>query len=81
MVRGPREFVPDVFTKVVERRQQIPLDTNEGVYVRNTTTGQIRRFVNYVVLGSLCQIKYSPLPFFVFVGLQERFGIVVIYTS
>lgn len=45
LVRGPREFVPDVRTKVVERRKAIPLDTNEGVYVRNISTGQVRSVI------------------------------------
>ena len=45
LVRGPREFVPDINTKVIERRKAISLDVNEGVYVRNTSTGQVRSVI------------------------------------
>jgi major vault protein len=42
LVRGPREYVPPVSVRVCERRRAIALDTNEGIYVRNTTTGAVR---------------------------------------
>jgi len=42
MVYGPRDFIPDVQVEVVERRRSIPLDTNEGVYVRDIQSGHIR---------------------------------------
>ncbi len=41
MVHGPRNFVPPVEVVVVERRQAIPLDTIEGIYVRNNNTGTV----------------------------------------
>jgi len=42
MVYGPCDFIPDVEVEVVERRHSIPLDTNEGVYVRDIQSGHIR---------------------------------------
>lgn len=42
MIRGPTEYVPRVEVEVVEKRAAIPLDDNEGVYVRNTKTGKVR---------------------------------------
>ena len=41
MVNGPRDFIPDVEVEVLERRKSIPLDTNEGVYVRDIKTGEV----------------------------------------
>ena len=41
MVAGPRDFIPDVEVEVLERRRSIPLDTNEGVYVRDIRTGEV----------------------------------------
>lgn len=42
MIRGPREYVPPVEVDVVMKRQAIPLDENEGIYVRDIKTGKVR---------------------------------------
>lgn len=41
MVKGPRNYIPPVEVNVAERRKAIPLDTVEGIYVRNYTTGTV----------------------------------------
>ncbi|KAF6779027.1 hypothetical protein AHF37_01570 [Paragonimus kellicotti] len=45
MIRGPMEYVPPVEVEIVACRSLIPLDRNEGIYVRNTRTGQIRAVI------------------------------------
>jgi len=45
MVYGPRDYVPPVEVEVVEKRKKIPLDDNEGIYVRNVTTGAVRAVI------------------------------------
>jgi len=42
MIRGPVEYVPPVEVEVVTKRTAIPLDANEGIYVRNVKTGKVR---------------------------------------
>jgi major vault protein len=42
MIHGPCRYVPSERVEVVERRQSIPLDTNEGIYVRDNREGSIR---------------------------------------
>jgi major vault protein len=42
MVHGPREYIPPIQVKVLETRRAIPLDINEGVYVRERKTGHVR---------------------------------------
>ena len=42
MIRGPGEYVPPVQVEVLSKRKAIPLDANEGVYVRNIRTGEVR---------------------------------------
>ncbi len=42
MIYGPCEYVPSVEIEVLERRKAIPLDENEGVYVRDLKTGAVR---------------------------------------
>ncbi|KAL4223159.1 hypothetical protein ACF0H5_016631 [Mactra antiquata] len=42
MIRGPKEYVPPVEVEVVMKRQAIPLDENEGIYVRDVKTGKVR---------------------------------------
>jgi len=41
MVTGPSEYFPPVQVEVLHRRKAIPLDENEGVYVRDITTGRV----------------------------------------
>lgn len=42
MLQGPIEYVPPVTVEVLMRRQAIPLDENEGIYVRDIRTGKVR---------------------------------------
>ena len=42
MLRGPLEYVPPAAVEVVLKRQAIPLDENEGIYVRDIKTGKVR---------------------------------------
>jgi major vault protein len=45
MITGPAEYIPPVEVQVVERRKTIALDENEGVYVRDETTGAVRAVI------------------------------------
>jgi major vault protein len=42
MIYGPVDFVPPVSIEILERRRRIPLDENEGIYVRDIKTGRVR---------------------------------------
>ena len=42
MIRGPTEYVPPVQLEVAAQRKAIPLDENEGIYVRDIKTGKVR---------------------------------------
>jgi len=42
MIRGPAEYVPPVEVEVVTKRTAMPLDENEGIYVRDVKTGKVR---------------------------------------
>jgi len=42
MIRGPRDYIPRVEVEVIETRKAIPLDKNEGSYVRDIQTGELR---------------------------------------
>lgn len=42
MIRGPQEYVPPVEVDVVMKRAAIPLDENEGIYIRNIKNGKVR---------------------------------------
>lgn len=41
LIRGPLEYVPSAKVEVVEERQAIPLDENEGIYVQDVKTGKV----------------------------------------
>jgi major vault protein len=43
MVHGPSDYVPSVEVEIVEKRKAIPLDENEGIYVRDMRTGQVQQ--------------------------------------
>jgi len=42
MIYGPADFVPPVEIEIIEKRRAIPLDENEGIYVRDIKTGKVR---------------------------------------
>ncbi|UJR37119.1 hypothetical protein I4U23_029823, partial [Adineta vaga] len=50
MVRGPKDYIPAVEAAVVLRRKAIPLDVNEGIYVRDVKTGKIRSVIGSTYL-------------------------------
>ena len=42
MVYGPCDFTPSVEVEIVEKRRSIPLDANEGIYIRDIKDGKVR---------------------------------------
>jgi major vault protein len=52
MIYGPRDYVPTVEVEIVEKRTSIPLDENEGIYVRDITSGKVR-----TVIGKCSMLK------------------------
>jgi major vault protein len=42
MIRGPCDYIPNIYVDIIEKRRSIPLDQNEGIYVRDIKTGQVR---------------------------------------
>jgi len=42
MIAGPRDYIPPVEVEVIEKRQAIPLDKNEGIYIRDIQTGELK---------------------------------------
>ena len=45
MIRGPCRFIPSIEVKIIEIRSIIPLDNKEGIYVRDTKTGNVRSVI------------------------------------
>jgi len=45
MIRGPVEYTPPVEVEVLSRRRAVPLDENEGIYVRDIRTGKVRAII------------------------------------
>jgi len=41
MIQGPCDYIPNVEVEIVETRKSIPLDVNEGIYVRDMRTGKV----------------------------------------
>ena len=69
MIRGPKEYVPPVEVTVEKLRVSIPLDENEGIYVRNIKNGKVRfssKLESYLYLNCLFELifmhisKYPP---------------------
>ncbi|XP_029284050.1 major vault protein [Cottoperca gobio] len=50
MLRGPIEYVPPANVEVALRRQAIPLDENEGIYVRDIKTGKVRAVIGHTYM-------------------------------
>jgi len=51
MIYGPTDYVPPVQVEIIEKRRAIPLDENEGIYVRDLKSGRVRP-----VTGSVYQL-------------------------
>ncbi|CAF1087677.1 unnamed protein product [Rotaria sp. Silwood1] len=45
MIRGPTDYIPPTQVEVVTRRKAMPLDENEGIYVRDIKTGCVRAVI------------------------------------
>jgi major vault protein len=45
MIYGPCDYIPPVEVEIVEKRTSIPLDQNEGIYVRDITSGRVRALI------------------------------------
>ena len=53
MIRGPIDLTPAIQYEIVETRKAIPLSENEGVYVRDLKSGEVKlvRGPNTFLLG------------------------------
>ena len=45
MINGPLKFIPGVEIRIIEKRQKIPLDKHEGIYIRNIKTGKLFKHI------------------------------------
>jgi major vault protein len=68
MINGPCDYIPPVTVEIVEKRRFIPLDENEGIYVRDIKTGRVRSVmgVSYM-LKSYEELWEKELP----AGVEE----------
>jgi major vault protein len=63
LIKGPCDFIPDIQVEIVERRRYIPLDENEGIYVRDLLTGKVRSIMGESYLLSENEVLWEkPLP-------------------
>jgi major vault protein len=63
MIRGPADYTPPVAVSVVSRRKAIPLDRNEGVYIRDTKSGKVRAVIGQTyMLNQDEELWEKPLP-------------------
>jgi major vault protein len=42
MKQGPCDYIPRVEIKVIEIRKSYPLDKNEGIYVKDKKSGEVK---------------------------------------
>jgi len=45
MIQGPCDYIPTIEVEILEKRRTIPLNENEGIYVRDLNTGKVRGVV------------------------------------
>lgn len=75
MIKGPCDYVPPVEVEIVEQRQTIPLDENEGIYVRDIKTGKVRAVSGETyMLKSNEELWVKDLPSEVETLLQQENG-------
>lgn len=73
MVYGPRSYVPEVEVEVLGLRSAIPLDENEGIYVRDIHTGEVKMITGTTyLLGAHEELWEKDLPDDVEILLQTE---------
>jgi len=45
MIQGPCDYIPPIEVEILEKRRTIPLDENEGIYVRDLNSGKVRAVI------------------------------------
>jgi major vault protein len=45
MIHGPCDYIPPVEVEILEKRSFIALDQNEGIYIRDISTGRVRAHI------------------------------------
>lgn len=62
-VYGPCEYIPPVEVEVLDRRKAIPLDENEGIYVRDNKSGKVTAVIGQTyMLKPTEELWEKPLP-------------------
>eukprot|EP01124_Arcella_intermedia_P015063 TRINITY_DN215_c0_g1_i1.p1 TRINITY_DN215_c0_g1~~TRINITY_DN215_c0_g1_i1.p1 ORF type:complete len:822 (+),score=121.89 TRINITY_DN215_c0_g1_i1:116-2581(+) len=63
MVHGPTDFIPNIYIDILQTRRAIPLDENEGIYVRDIKTGKVRAVTGQSYMLTSYEEKWEkPLP-------------------
>eukprot|EP00826_Nyctotherus_ovalis_P051828 TRINITY_DN649_c0_g2_i1.p1 TRINITY_DN649_c0_g2~~TRINITY_DN649_c0_g2_i1.p1 ORF type:complete len:821 (-),score=334.50 TRINITY_DN649_c0_g2_i1:148-2610(-) len=76
MIKGPCNYVPPVEVTIIENRDAIPLDSVEGIYVRNINTGAVRAITGQTyMLNADEQLANKNLPDVVDELLQKQGGV------
>lgn len=47
MIYGPCDFIPPVEVEILEPRKIIPLGESEGIYVRDSKTGEVKTIIGH----------------------------------
>jgi len=60
LIYGPRKYIPPAEVEIIgQKRRAIPLDENEGIYVRNTKTGEVTTIKGKTYLLATHEEKWS----------------------
>ena len=63
MIPGPCDYIPTTEVEVIERRKVIPLDENEGIYVRDLKSGAVRTVMGVSTMLQPHEVLWKkPLP-------------------
>eukprot|EP01124_Arcella_intermedia_P008693 TRINITY_DN1554_c0_g1_i1.p1 TRINITY_DN1554_c0_g1~~TRINITY_DN1554_c0_g1_i1.p1 ORF type:complete len:820 (+),score=144.81 TRINITY_DN1554_c0_g1_i1:62-2521(+) len=63
MIHGPTDYIPNIYVDILQTRRAIPLDENEGIYVRDIKTGKVRAVTGTSYMLTSYEEKWEkPLP-------------------
>ena len=57
----PRDYIPPIEVTIVEKRRAIPLDKNEGIYVRDGKSGAVRAVVGETYLLKPSEVLWEKV--------------------
>jgi major vault protein len=75
--KGPGEYIPPIDVRIIEQRSAIPLHKNEGIYIRDEKTGEVRAQIGETYMLKAHEVLWEKelSPQFEILLQREKLGV------